>query len=283
MSQWLFEHTLLNTKHKFLKPELLHEDVEQVTEEDVHQLTEMLRVFADGLDEDLDLETQVEQFAEYLDFDPEDTDLLKYTLVETAKAYTGEADDNSIRSFLKTLSQPYPKAEKRYPNQEGMTPLAGEDGIKAFLKKLPVNAYPDSYGFDAARFHAACNTVHHVHNEAKAPIASTPITEGIFNNQRVAGYAAYLNKPNPSLTMGANLAQSDYTVNHAKQWRESQTLLNERKDKFAERSGNEFDAIRSVLHKGNPRSNQSLEGYTVQRNGSDRDFLHDTNTRGKTK
>jgi hypothetical protein len=88
-------------------------------------------------------------FCEHFEMDEEDRETFAEFLVEAAKQATGGESDPHIKSFLKDLGKHYPQPEKRYPNQEGNTPLAGEDGTKAFLKKLPVNAYPDSYGNDA--------------------------------------------------------------------------------------------------------------------------------------
>jgi hypothetical protein len=145
----LFETTLMATKHRGIEPmsegELAADQVE-----------ELIRFFAEGIDLETSLEDNVLQFSEHMELDDEGhatfVDLIN-DLLESAEIN----EEETAKSFLKDLAKPYAKAERRFPNQEGLTPLAGETGTKAFLKKLPVDAHPDPYGnegFSADKYKA---------------------------------------------------------------------------------------------------------------------------------
>jgi hypothetical protein len=120
------------------------------------RLKKLIRFFAEGIDPDTSLEDNVQQFSEHMELDDEDSETfigLLNDLLESAEVQ----DEDTAKSFLASLAKPYPKAERRYPNQEGMTPLSGETGTRAFLKNLPVDAHPDPYGnegFSADKYKA---------------------------------------------------------------------------------------------------------------------------------
>jgi hypothetical protein len=145
----LFEHTLMSTKHPGIEP---------LSEGEIaaDQIEELIRFFAEGIDPDTSLEDNVQQFSEHMELDDEDSETfigLLNDLLESAEVQ----DEDTAKSFLASLAKPYPKAERRYPNQEGMTPLSGETGTRAFLKNLPVDAHPDPYGnegFSADKYKA---------------------------------------------------------------------------------------------------------------------------------
>jgi hypothetical protein len=133
-------------------------------DEDSAFVLEALTAFAQDLeaneldeDSDSDLETIFDAWCECCEItDPATIDILKGVLVETAKEAFGEGSDSDIRSLLSVLKTT-PKVTYTTPNKEGMTPLAGEHGVKAFLTQLKVAKYGDAYGndgFDASKYKA---------------------------------------------------------------------------------------------------------------------------------
>lgn len=124
---------------------------DEYRDELAENVTEVLRTFANGLDESADLGTSFDSFCHHYELSEEDAAWIQDVLIETTKLAFGgrrDADDDAIRSFLKTLSQPFPKPTKTPPNQDGMTPRAGEHAIKEFLRKLEVAKHPDPFGND---------------------------------------------------------------------------------------------------------------------------------------
>jgi hypothetical protein len=75
-------------------------------------------------------------------------EVLQNTMIEASEQAYGGAEDHQIKSLLKILAQPFPKAGSTTPNKEGMTPEAGETSTRGFLKQLKVAAHPDPYGND---------------------------------------------------------------------------------------------------------------------------------------
>jgi hypothetical protein len=152
MSRLLFEQHLRATS-----PSLTGSDT-PFLDEDAKQVTEFLKGFADGLDDSDDLCTYFDQFCEANEISEDDAGYLQDILIEAAKqASGGEGTDDEINSFLKQLNQPFPKPEKRLPNQDGMTPLSGEGAIKALLQQHPISAFPDPFGnrsFSAEKYKA---------------------------------------------------------------------------------------------------------------------------------
>ncbi len=85
-------------------------------------------------------------------------------------------------------------------------------------------------------------------------LPALPIQEGLLQPLEPK-YIAAINKASDhqNYTMSGNIAQSDHTMNHAKNWRETQQLINERKAKFGDNRIDEFNAIRTVQRKGAAR------------------------------
>ena len=75
-------------------------------------------------------------------------EVLQDTVIEASEQAYGGAEDHQIKSLLKILAQPFPKAGSTTPNKEGMTPEACETSTRGFLKQLKVAAHPDPYGND---------------------------------------------------------------------------------------------------------------------------------------
>jgi hypothetical protein len=143
----LFEQHLMSTKYRGLSNEPLDEEI---TEDDVNQLTAILQTFADGLCPDTDLEEQCYQFAEYMEWDDEDdVDCFKAMLAEFDTQDGGDQTDESIRSTLKILAS-RPAVTYTTPNKDGdpTTPLPNEKGVAAFLKSLKVAKHADYAGND---------------------------------------------------------------------------------------------------------------------------------------
>lgn len=144
-------------------------------EELTNELTEILKTFAEGMDFNNDLEEEVIGFAEHFEMDEQDLETFKDVLVLLSE----DGTDESVKSFLKDLSKPYPKPEKRFPNSSGMTALSGETAIKDTLKQHPVNAYPDSFGnksFSADRYKAF--------DREKSHMGYNYSAKSDYNNQR---------------------------------------------------------------------------------------------------
>ena len=128
---------------------------------DISIIEEALTVFGSMLNTDDDLELQLDAFLEefYEDLDP---DLLKTILVRLSEENDGDGSDDDIKSILKTLAEawntePSPKPSTRYPNEVGMTPLSGEDGIKKILRQHPIAAHQQPFGtkaYDASNYKA---------------------------------------------------------------------------------------------------------------------------------
>lgn len=82
--------------------------------------------------------------------------------------------------------------------------------------------------------------------EESALIASTPITENLLqplSPQFLAAFRAANARNN--FTMAGNVGESDYTTNHAKEWRETRNLINESRKRFNFGEPTEHDAIRT--------------------------------------
>ena len=128
------------------------EDSTPLLDEDTQDFIAFLTILSDSLDDTLDLEEQIDQFADINDLDE---NVLKHTLIEIAAGATGgQGNDRDIRRFLKALSQK-PTTTTRHPNSSGMTPFATEKAVKDFLRSLPVSVQADPYhntGFDAVRY-----------------------------------------------------------------------------------------------------------------------------------
>jgi hypothetical protein len=107
--------------------------------------------------------------------------------------------------------------------------------------------------FDHARFHAACGTVHNNVQKENAPIASTPITEGIHQTlapDKVAAVNAALKRQN--VTMGGSLADSNYAPNSVvSDLKAAALLVEKRKARFNEDASvnSELESIHVKQHK----------------------------------
>jgi hypothetical protein len=105
----------------------------------------------------LDFGTAFYSWCESNELSDKEISVLQETISEAAEQSYGNANDDSVRSLLKTLAQPFPKMGSTTPNKEGMSPEAGETSTKSFLKKLTVAVPPDPYdnrGFSADHYKA---------------------------------------------------------------------------------------------------------------------------------
>jgi hypothetical protein len=90
--------------------------------------------------------TAFDSWCESNELSDEAISVFRETISEAAEQSYGNANDDSVRSLLKTLAQPFPKATETTPNKDGLTPEAGETSTKRFLAQLRTFKHPDPYG-----------------------------------------------------------------------------------------------------------------------------------------
>jgi hypothetical protein len=249
------------------------EDAEEFEhdDEDLELVTEIITNFSLALTNEDDLSEAFEDLCSYYDLDDEDASLLAYILIEASMDESDNDDDASddaieknVRSFLKFLSQPFPKATSTSPNREGLTPLANERGVKKFLATLTVSKNPDPYGNDDA-FSAKDVAVydreknHHGHpnvdfdNQKPSRPLAAATRDVSTGNQQFESYQlpnvkiqeGLLRPLNPKYlesidraftqikTMSGDMCESGAAEPHAQNWRETRELINKQKAKSA--------------------------------------------------
>jgi hypothetical protein len=80
----------------------------------------------------LDLGTAFDSWCGINELSDEAISVLQETISEASEQSYGNANDASVRSLLKVLAQPFPKASETTPNKDGLTPEAGETSTKRF-------------------------------------------------------------------------------------------------------------------------------------------------------
>jgi hypothetical protein len=135
----LFERHLMATT-------LLNEPDTPLLDEEVQEWTDVLTTFAANLDDSDDLGEHFEAFCQINIFSEDEAASFQNALIGITEQTFGEATDDHIKSFLKTLNQPYPKATQTTPNQSGNSPQSGELAVRRFLQSLTVDKHANPYG-----------------------------------------------------------------------------------------------------------------------------------------
>jgi hypothetical protein len=143
MSKVLFEQHLAATM-----PGQLRGSDTPFLDSDVQDLVEVFTAFQKGLDTSANLSDEWTAFCEFNELDANEIEYLEQALLGSTQHTIGteEIDKADVGSFLASLNKPFPKPNQTFPNQDCMSPLAGELGIKKFLRRLPVSNYPEPYG-----------------------------------------------------------------------------------------------------------------------------------------
>jgi hypothetical protein len=101
----LFERHLMATT-------LLNEPDTPLLDEEVQEWTDVLTTFAANLDDSDDLGEHFEAFCQINIFSEDEAASFQNALIGITEQTFGEATDDHIKSFLKTLNQPYPKVDR---------------------------------------------------------------------------------------------------------------------------------------------------------------------------
>ena len=237
----------------------------------------MIREFANGIDDDDDIVESFQEFCDFCELNEDDSEFLGYIIMESA-----ERTDDGIRWVESADDDEENESDEEgdavsYPNDVGVS----EKKLRAFLKLLKTTPSPfqgilsnlklsdreDPYGnkavgkvkaFDRGQNRYGHNpeddykfdpqkAIAHGNTNLRTSLPSLPIQESILQPLDPR-YLEGFNRQN--FTMAGDLFQSDYSVNHADEWRETQTLINENKKRFGDNHISEHEAIRSEQRKG---------------------------------